>query len=75
MTEKELEREMKNKGDEFRWEKHEDFIAAVRKWEILAASKVEMSGSAKNKSEQNEHKQQNFGEHIWQFLHKKIMCN
>ena len=49
-------------------EKLEHFIAAVRKWEMLAASKV--SGSEKNKSEQ-EHEQQNFGEHIRQFLHNK----
>ena len=32
----------------------------MRKWEILATSKVKMSGSAKNYNEQNEHKQQNF---------------
>ena len=33
ITEKELEREIKNKGDQFRWKKkkHENFIAAVRK--------------------------------------------
>ena len=32
ITEKELEGEMKNKGDEFFWEKnHENFIVAVRK--------------------------------------------
>ena len=60
ITEKELEKEMKNKGDEFCWKKHEKFIVAVRKWEILAASEVKMSGSAKNESEQKEHKQQNF---------------
>ena len=44
-------------------EKHEtfivDFIAAVRKWEMLAASKVKMSSSETNKCGQ-EHKQQNF---------------
>ena len=45
-------------------EKHESFIAAVRKWEMLAASKVKMSGSEKNKSEQ---------EHIQHFLNKT--CN
>ena len=28
-------------------EKHENFIAAVRKWEMLAATKVKMSGSEK----------------------------
>jgi len=47
-------------------EEHDNYIAAMRKWVI--------SGSEKNKSEQ-EHKQQIFGEHIRQFLHKKIMCN
>ena len=32
ITEKELERVIKNKGDEFRWKKNtENFIAAVRK--------------------------------------------
>ena len=29
-------------------EKHENFIAAVRKWEMLAAGKVKLSGSEKN---------------------------
>ena len=37
---------------------------------MLATSKVKISGSEKNKSEQ-EHKQQFFGEHIRPFLHKK----
>ena len=45
-------------------------MAAVRKWEMLAASKVKMSGSEKNKSEQ-EDKQHIFDEHIRQFLRKK----
>ena len=40
-------------------EKHESFMVAVRTLEMLATSKVEMSGSEKNKSEQ-EDKQQNF---------------
>ena len=40
-------------------EKHENFIASVKKLEMLAATKVKMSGS--------EH------EHIRNFLHK--MCN
>ena len=30
-------------------EKHENFIPTVRKWEILAATKVKMSGSEKPK--------------------------
>ena len=44
ITEKELERVIENKGDEFRKKK---WKAAVRKWEMLAASKVKMSGSEK----------------------------
>ena len=58
ITEKELEQVIKNKGDEFRWKKNMK-RAAVDKWEMLAASKVKMSGSEKNKSEQ-ELKHQNF---------------
>ena len=46
ITEKELERVIENKGDEFRRKKWK-FKAAVRKWEMLAASKVKMSGSEK----------------------------
>ena len=42
-------------------EKHKNFIAAVRKREMLGATKVKMSGSDK-KSEQ---------EHIQHFLQKK----
>ena len=44
-------------------EKHDSFMAAVRKLEMLAASKVKMSGSEQNKSEQDNktsNKQQNF---------------
>ena len=44
-------------------EEHENFIAAVRKWEMLAATQVKMSGSVK-KNEQ---------EHIQHVLHKT--CN
>ena len=44
ITEKELERVTENKEDEFRREKN---IAAVRKRETLAASKVKMSGGEK----------------------------
>ena len=40
-TEEELETEIKNKEGEFSLEeKHENFLAAVRKWEMLAATKV-----------------------------------
>ena len=37
---------------------------------MLATSEVKISGSEKNKSEQ-EHKQQFLGEHRRQFIHKK----
>ena len=57
-TEKELEQELKNRGDE---EKHDNFILAVRRKEMLTEEK--MSGS-KKKGEQ---------EHIRHFLHKT--CN
>ena len=47
ITEKELEREKKR--DQFCWKKNKKhFIAAVRTWEMLAATKVKMSGSEKN---------------------------
>ena len=46
-----LEREIKNKGDIYLLEEqNEDFVAAMRKWEMLSATsvlKVEMSGSEK----------------------------
>ena len=45
-------------------EKHENLIAAVRKWEMQAATKGKMSGSEKKKGEQ---------EHMKHFLHKT--CN
>ena len=48
-------------------EKNENVIAAVRKWEMLAASKVKMSGSEKIKSERNT-SNKIFGEYIRQFL-------
>ena len=47
ITEKQLERVSENKGDEFRGRKTWKFKAAVRKWEMLAASLVKMSGSEK----------------------------
>ena len=40
ITEKELERVIKNKGDEFH--------SGGEKWEMLVANKVKMSGSEKN---------------------------
>ena len=45
--EKELEREMKNKGDEVQ----RRFHALVRKWDMLAASKVKISSSEKKKNQ------------------------
>ena len=40
-TDRELEREIKNKGDIFLLEEqHGKFVAAVRKWEMLAFTKV-----------------------------------
>ena len=46
---------MKNKGDQFRLieEKHENFIAAVKKRDKVAATKVKMSGSVKQKKKKN----------------------
>ena len=41
-------------------EQHENFVAAVRKWEMLAVIKVKMSGS-ENSGEQ---------QHVRHFLHK-----
>ena len=38
ITEKELELEIKHKGHQFRWKRHENFIAAVRKSEMPAAT-------------------------------------
>ena len=55
-------------------EKHENFIAAVRKREMLAASKVKMSGSEKIKANMNTGNKI-FGKHIpvRQLLHKNIL--
>ena len=36
-------------------EQHENFVAAVRKWEMIAATKVKMSDSEKKKKSQQEH--------------------
>ena len=45
-------------------EQNENFVAAVRKWEMRAGMKVKMRGSEKKKSKQ---------EHVRHFLHKT--CN
>ena len=64
ITAKELEREIKKRPISLDLEKHENSIAAVRKGEMLATSKVKMSRIKKKKSE---HK------HLRHFLHKT--CN
>ena len=72
ITEKELERVIENRGDEFRWKKkHKNFIAAVRNasGQQGATSKVKMSGSEKIKANMNTGKKI-FGKHIRQFFHK-----
>ena len=61
---RDLERGIKNKADIFLFkEQHENFVAAVTKWEMLAATqyKVKMSGMQWKKSEQ---------ENVQHFLHK-----
>ena len=64
ITEKELEREIRTKGDQFRWNKNiKTFQWRLEKGEMLAATKVKMSGSDKKKKSEQEH--------IRHFLHKK----
>ena len=47
-----LEREIKNKGDiVLLEEQHENFVAAVTKWEMLAAANVRWKWAAVEKSE------------------------
>ena len=41
------DRKQKTKKQFLLEEQHEDFVAAVRKWEMLAATKVKMNGSEK----------------------------
>ena len=50
-------------------DKHENFIAVVRKREMIAASKVKMSGSDKIQVNMNTGNK-TFDKHIRQFLHK-----
>ena len=47
-------------------EKYEIFLAVVRKWEVLATSKVKMSGSAKKSNRKT-------GKNIRHFLHKRFL--
>ena len=70
IIEKELERVTENKGGEISCEeKHENFIAAVRKLEMLAVSKVKMSGTERIKANMNTGNKI-FGKHIRQFVDK-----
>ena len=66
---RELERERKNKGDIFFLveERHENFVAAVRKWEMLAATEAKMSASEKENKQTN-----NEQEHTRKFL--EVSC-
>ena len=60
-----LARERKNKRDIFLLEEqHENFVAAVTKWEMLAATNARWKWAAVKKSER---------EHVRHFLHKT--CN
>ena len=50
---RDLERDIKNKGDIFLLEEqHENFVAAVTKWEMLAATNAKWKWAAVKKSEQ-----------------------
>ena len=51
-------------------EKHENFLAALKKWEMLTASKVKMSGSEIKIKANMDSESKIFGKHIRQFLHK-----
>ena len=54
ITEKELERELKTKGDQFRWKKNKKKIPAVRKRGNISRQQGENERQRK-KSEQVEH--------------------
>ena len=57
-----LEREIKNKGDIFLLEEqHKNFVAAVKKWEMFAATNARWKSEAVKKSER---------EHVRHFLYK-----
>ena len=61
-SERDLEGQKKSKQYIFLLEKqHDNFVAAVRKWEMLAVTKVKVSGSEKKG---------NMQEHVRHFLHK-----
>ena len=60
---RDLEREIKNKGDIFLLEEqHENFVAAVTKWEMLAATN-QMQAENERQWKKSER------EHVWHFLH------
>ena len=67
---RELERERKNKGDIFFLleERHENFVAAVRKWEMLAATEVKMSGSEKKNKQTNKLSKKTLGSFSGSFM-------
>ena len=51
---RDLEREITNKGDIFLLEEqHENFVTAVTKWEMLAATNARWKWAAVKKSERN----------------------
>ena len=47
-------------------ERHENFVAAVRKWEMLAATEVKMSGSEKKKTNKQTMNKNTLGS-FWKF--------
>ena len=48
-SDRELERDKKQRRHFLLEEKHENFLGAVRKWEMLAVIKTQLSGSEKKK--------------------------
>ena len=63
---RDLEREIKNKGDIFlSEEQHENFVAAVTKWEMLVATNARWKWAGSEKKIEQEH--------VQHFLHKT--CN
>ena len=47
---RDLEREIKNNGDIFLLEEHENFVAAVTKWEMLASTNARRKWAALNEN-------------------------
>ena len=75
ITEKGQKQVIENKGDEFCWKKlkPEKLIEAVRKWEMLLASKVKISSNEKTKVNMNS-RNKIFGKHT-DNSPIKIKCN